>query len=63
MIINGEKMSFENQSISKLLKHLKLEPEHIVFELNGEIISRNQYSETELCSDSKIEIIAFVGGG
>lgn len=63
MIINGKEQSFSNISVSYLLKQMGLNKDHIVFELNGEIISKESYDEVILDDRDSIEIVGFVGGG
>ena len=64
MIINGEIINLaEGISIIEMLGSLSIDPEKVVVEVNLEIINRNQFDIKKLNSDSKIEIIRFVGGG
>jgi len=63
MIINGESKSYSIQSITSLLAYLTLKPNHIVIEVNGEIVDKSKYDDRLLKQDDKIEIISFVGGG
>ena len=63
MKINGKNYDFKQKTINEILQKLDIDPEKIVFELNKEIISKDQYEEIVLNEEDKIEIIAFVGGG
>lgn len=63
MIINGKEQNFSNISITLLLDNMGLNKDHIVFELNGEIISKESYDEVILDDRDSIEIVGFVGGG
>lgn len=64
MVINGEVMDLKNGiSINGMLESLGIDPEKVVVEVDLEIINRNEFSIKKLSSDSKIEIIRFVGGG
>lgn len=63
MKINGKEQNFSNISVSHLLNHMGLNKDHIVFELNGEIISKESYDEIMLDDRDSIEIVGFVGGG
>lgn len=64
MVINGEVMDLKNGiSINEILESLGIDPEKVVVEVDLEIVDRNEFSVKKLSSDSKIEIIRFVGGG
>ncbi len=64
MIVNGEKMSFnQDMTIKELILQLNLNPQTIVVEVNLNIIPKDQYVSTNLNQDDKVEIINFVGGG
>lgn len=63
MIINGKEYAFESMTIEALIHKLKLQKDHIVFECNGEIISKANFHETIVNTRDRVEIIAFVGGG
>lgn len=64
MIINGEVMDIkEGTTVSELLKSLKLDPQKVVVEVDLEILSKDEFAVKKLSSESKVEIIRFVGGG
>lgn len=64
MVVNGEVLAkFNGSSVTELLSHLKLNPEKVVVEVNGEIVSKSHYAEPLLDEKSVIEIVSFVGGG
>lgn len=64
MIVNGTiRTDLRVRSLTELLSRLNLEPEKVVVELNGDIISKNRYDEPLLDEKSSIEIVSFVGGG
>jgi sulfur carrier protein len=64
VIINGEELNFsENLTVSELLAKLNLDSNKVVVEVDLEIIGKEEYSSRNLSSDSKVEIIRFVGGG
>lgn len=63
MIINGESVDLENMNIKELLNNYKLKEDHVVVEVNEIIIEKTMYESTLLDKSSKVEIIAFVGGG
>ncbi|AEB75355.1 sulfur carrier protein ThiS [Clostridium botulinum] len=64
MIVNGEKMSFEDDmTVEELLNKLELNSSKVVVEVDMDIISKQQYSIKKVNFNSKVEIIQFVGGG
>lgn len=64
MIINGKEMDFQDGiTITDLLEKLNLNPNKVVVELNINIIPKEEYYSKTLESNSKVEIIQFVGGG
>lgn len=64
MIVNGNEMKFtEGLTVASLVDDLGLNPNQVVVEVDLEIIERDEYTVKKLSSDSKVEIIRFVGGG
>lgn len=64
MIVNGKEMHFEDVvTVQELLQNLNIQPDRVVVEVDMDIITKDQYSIKKLNSDSKVEIIRFVGGG
>ncbi|CAH2212366.1 sulfur carrier protein ThiS [Tepidibacter aestuarii] len=64
MIVNGEKMSFNQDiTVKDLILNLNLKPQTIVVEVNLNIIPKDQYESTIIHENDKVEIINFVGGG
>lgn len=64
MIVNGKEMHFEDAvTVQELLQNLNIQPDRVVVEVDMDIITKDQYSIKKLNSDSKVEIIRFVGGG
>lgn len=64
MIVNGKEMSFKDGiTIEELLNELKIEAYKVVVEVDLNIIDKEEYATTKLTSDSKVELIRFVGGG
>ena len=64
VFINGEeqKMS-DSSSTGTLVTELGLKPGHFAIEINGEIIPKSMYEETNLKDGDQIEIIQAIGGG
>ena len=64
MLVNGEIMEIQSDiTVAELIQSLNLNPERIVVEVDMEIIARDKYATRKLTSNSKVEIIRFVGGG
>jgi thiamine biosynthesis protein ThiS len=62
--INGEQKTInQNITISDLLASYDVEPKMVVVELNAEIISRDQFSNTVIAQNSNIEIVQMMAGG
>jgi len=63
--INGTEKEFAMlpPTLVELLDEMKINHATIVAEIDGEIIARNEFHETPINADQKIELIRFVGGG
>lgn len=64
IILNGkETIVSSNNLFSLLVNEKKLVPEHVVTELNGNIVRRDKWKEIHLKEGDRLEIVSFVGGG
>ncbi len=62
--INGDEKQFaDGLSLAGLIDELGMKADRVAVELNREIVSRAQWSETALHDGDKLEIVHFVGGG
>jgi sulfur carrier protein len=64
--INGIEKQFPDgvpKTLIELLKQLDIHQATVVAEINGKIIAREKFSQTQLSSGQKIELVRFVGGG
>ena len=62
--VNGEAREFSSPfSLAQLISELDLPPSRIAVELNRTVVRRNDWANTELRDDDRIEIVHFVGGG
>jgi len=64
--VNGNETEFPDGlpgTIAQLLKHLNIDEATVVAELEGKIISRDDFANTPLVDGQSIELIRFVGGG
>ncbi len=64
VIVNGETYNVaQGDRVVDLIAQLELTPQRLAIELNLSILPRAKWSETELKSGDKLEIVHFVGGG
>lgn len=63
IIVNGETLSTEHSHLPSLLHNLGYDGKAYVVELNGRIISKDNYETTVLSAADRLEIVSFVGGG
>ncbi|SDN75445.1 sulfur carrier protein ThiS [Alkalicoccus daliensis] len=65
IIINGETRAVTEDTVTviDLLKKYQLEDARIAVEQNGNILMKEEWDETLLGEQDKIEIVHFVGGG
>lgn len=64
MLVNGKEMNFKDGiTIEELLNELKIEAYKVVAEVDLNIVDKEEYAVTKLTSNSKVELIRFVGGG
>lgn len=64
IICNGqERQIYDGMSITGLIRELNLDPETIVVEYNGVILTREQHDSQLFDEGAVLELIRFVGGG
>lgn len=64
MLLNGKEVDYGvDVTVEELLHRLKLQQGTVVVEVDEEIISKHEFTTKKLSSESKVEIIRFVGGG
>ena len=64
--INGVEKQFSAgipQTLAELLKQLDINEATVVAEVDGKIIARENFEQTQLSGSQNIELIRFVGGG
>ncbi|MBL7215996.1 MAG: sulfur carrier protein ThiS [Phycisphaerae bacterium] len=64
--INGQEKTFEEglpATLSELLENLKIDAATVVAEIDGQIVERKDFAQTNLTAGQSIELIRFVGGG
>lgn len=63
MKINGEVFEFDELKFTRYLKEKGLKAEFVALELNGKIISKDEFENVVFQKDDVAEIVSFVGGG
>jgi sulfur carrier protein len=64
--INGGQKQFPAgipQTLSELLEQLHINQATVAAEIDGKIIDRSNFAQTQLSSGQNIELVRFVGGG
>jgi thiamine biosynthesis protein ThiS len=64
--INGSEKTFDQglpNTLAELLDQLKIDQATVVAEIDGAIIERKDFAQTQLTEGQSIELIRFVGGG
>jgi sulfur carrier protein len=65
LMINGSVREYADncKTVADLLNHPDWSGRLIIVELNGEIVSRENYENTPLTEGDRVEVVQFVGGG
>jgi len=62
--VNGQELETVNEiSLEEFLVNKGYLVERVVVELNGEIIPKAQFNQTNIKDGDSLEVISFVGGG
>ena len=62
--LNGKKTEIEgSQSVSGLLDCLNINAPHVAVAINGEVVPRGTWAQTEIRASDSVEIVRAVGGG
>jgi len=64
--INGTERQFQEgipHTLTALLKKLNINHTTVVAEIEGQIIERQNFPQTQLTDGQSIELVRFVGGG
>ena len=65
--INGQEREFDEgqvpKTLSELLEKLEIKEATVVAEIDGKIVERIKFGETEIRPGESIELVRFVGGG
>ncbi|MCD6525699.1 MAG: sulfur carrier protein ThiS [Desulfuromonas sp.] len=64
VIVNNQlKIVSDGSTLAELIQQMGLDEKRIAIEYNRDILNREQFANTILTADDKIEIVNFVGGG
>ena len=64
LTINGKEQIFDAPlTLAQLIEQLGMKGDRVAVELNRDIVSRPQWSDTALKDGDQLEIVHFVGGG
>lgn len=64
IIVNGEEREAPPAiSVTEYVLALGFDPETVVVELDGQILSRAEYPQRRLSEGCELELIRFIGGG
>ena len=61
--INGENYDVAGINIEKYLIDAGYDSKRVAVELNGDILPKSQYQNTNLKDGDNVEVVSFVGGG
>ncbi len=62
--INGQAKEFNNiNSLNDLVNLVCKNPQHVITEINGAIITTDNWKTTTLKDGDTLELVTFVGGG
>ena len=62
--VNGKEIELEKAtSVEVYLESTGYQMKRIAVELNGEILSKNEYADRMLEDGDRMEVVTFVGGG
>ena len=64
--INGSERHFPGgipQTLTELLEHMGINQATVVAEIDGKIVQRCCFAQTQLSNGQTVELVRFVGGG
>jgi len=64
VLLNGKNKTINDKTnLNLLLKELSIESNKVAIEINGVVVSKNDYEKKIIRTNDKIEIVHFIGGG
>lgn len=62
--VNGRDMELEgSSSIRSVVQRYKRDERGVAVALNGEVVARSKWNETELTEGDRLEVLGAIGGG
>ena len=62
--INGKPETITSPlNVTDFLRNRSIEPSHVALEINGVIVSKDEFDTYHINANDSIEIVRFVGGG
>lgn len=61
--VNGQEREVEIKTLTELVELYGLKREHVIAEVDGQIVDRSEWEVYPLTEGSKVELVHFVGGG
>ena len=63
LTINGASQVSSAETLASLIDQLGMKSDRVAVELNRQIVPREQWAQTALHDQDRLEIVHFVGGG
>ena len=64
IILNGKPYVIENSNnLLNILKTLDINPQNLIAEVNGEIVTAKEFENKIINENDVIELVKFIGGG
>lgn len=63
IVVNGDQRRTEPATVDAFLVAHGFNPQRVAVERNGELLTRNHWSNIRLENGDRLEVISFVGGG
>lgn len=62
--VNGKNIDFvENETITGLLKRMKYTFPNVVVKINGNLVKRTDFADTNVPDESEVSVIHMISGG
>ena len=61
--VNGQDREFDDCTLASVIEQMRLDPQRVAAELNGEIVRRADFGTTSVKDGDVLELVGFVGGG
>ncbi|MBI3835054.1 MAG: sulfur carrier protein ThiS [Planctomycetes bacterium] len=64
VLLNGKPRTLTTEAtVADLLLRMNMAPIRVAVEINEQLVSRKNFSETKIQEGDRIEVVTFVGGG